>query len=137
MRKRGAIQIKVPPSRLDDGDIDNAYSADKIGEARPIRKPFSYRGALYVSTAGCGGGRRGQYYDAMRLVRLAEFDGDPTTYADKVHVDHGEMARNDPLGFYHGMTVSSGGETFVMAGPEVRFVPDNELAMPSKQESLF
>ena len=137
MRKRGAIQIKVPPSRLDHGDIRNAYSADKIAENQPIRKPFSYRGALYVSTSGCGGGPRGQYCDGMRLERLTDFDGDPTTYADKVHVDHGEMARNDPMGFYHGMTVTSGGETFVMAGPEVRFVPDYELAMPTKQETLF
>lgn len=137
MRKRGEIKVKVAPSRLDGGDISQAYSADKIAEGQPIRKPFSYRGALYVNTGGCGKGHRQHHYDAMRLARLAEFDGDPTTYRDKVQQDHGETARNDPLGFYHGMTVKSGGKSFIMVGPEVRFVPDDELAMPTKQESLF
>lgn len=137
MRERGEIQIKVAPSRLDDGDIRMAYSADKIGEGKPIRKPFSYRGALFVSTGGRGEGHRTHYYDAMRLVQLPEFEGEPTTYADKIHHDGGEMARNDPMGFYHGMQVTSGSQAFVMVGPEIRFVPDDELAVPTKQESLF
>jgi hypothetical protein len=56
-----------------------------------------------------------------------------------------EAARNDPNGFYHGMTVKQGQETFVLSGPPVVFVvgerpvrPDDGAAgIEGEQLSLF
>ncbi len=131
-------EIPVDPNRLEwrQGDIGNSYSADRIGEGKPIRPPFRYRGGLYVRTSGIYDDGK-TIAEAMRLVLIEDFEGDPTTYAEKVRIDRGDFARADPLGFYHGMTVTSGGKAFVMVGPEVRFVPDDELAMPTEQMALF
>lgn len=117
--------------RREGGDIAEAYSADRI------RKPFIWQGNLMVTVSGGG---PGPVWEAYRLVPLKSFPGTPTTYAAKVcgQGDHGEAARNDPLGFYHGMTVKSGGQSFIMVGPEVRFTPDKALAeRKADQLSLF
>jgi hypothetical protein len=63
-------------------------------------------------------------------VLLAEFDGEPTTYREKISVVRegdryaGDYARNDPNGFYHGMTVTSGGSKCVLVGPPLELVAE-------------
>ncbi len=67
------------------------------------------------------------------------------SYADKIGTaENAEAARNDPNGFYHGITVKQGQETFVLSGPPVVFVADENPARPdgaasaeSEQLSLF
>ena len=111
------------------GDINASYSADRIGMGEPIRKPFDWRGGLWV----CVGNRylrETVESEAYRLCPLPAFDGAPTTYAAKT-VD-GDAARADPRGFYHGMSVTHGGRTFVLCGPPVTFIPGDP-----EQPSLF
>jgi len=125
--------IRIDPARLEsgswnmqtqaregEGDIASAYSADRIAEGQPIRKPFVWNGNLMVTTAGGPGPK----WEAYQLVPVKAYSGATTTYAD---LDY-EAARNNPLGFYHGLTVKSGRETYVMVGPEVEFVGDPKLA---------
>lgn len=59
--------------------------------------------------------------NAYRLVHLGAFDGQPTTYSEKTR--NAEAARNDPNGFYHGMTVAHGGPSYVLCGPEIHLIP--------------
>ena len=62
-------------------------------------------------------------------VRL--FNGAPTSYGDKTGTaDAAETARNDPMGFYHGMLVKCGKEQYALCGPEVRFVAAVEPVRP-------
>jgi hypothetical protein len=58
------------------------------------------------------------------------FQGTVTSYRDKVAKDCGEAARGDANGFYHGMAIKHGKDTFILAGPEVKFVPDEEPTRP-------
>ena len=60
--------------------------------------------------------------------------GERTTYAEKIPPDEGEAARNDPNGFYHGMTIKPGRDTLVMCGPPVLFVPAD---VPARPEPTF
>ena len=80
-------------------------------------------------------------HEAYQLVPPGLFAGRSTTYSKKVHGagDGGESARNDPMGFYHGMKVTHGRETFVMVGPEPKFVPAEVAAppAPAEQTGLF
>jgi hypothetical protein len=67
------------------------------------------------------------------------------SYANKIGTaENAEAARNDPNGFYHGMIVKQGQETFVLSGPPVVFVADENPARPDgtagiegEQLSLF
>ncbi len=104
-----------------EGDITAAYSADVISEGKPIHKPFAYRGAQWVTTSMCN-----KSHTAYRVVPLGAFAGPPTTYAGKVHADHGEQARSDPEGFYHGMKVKYSGSWLVIVGPATEFVAGEE-----------
>jgi hypothetical protein len=62
----------------------------------------------------------------------------PTTYAKKVNLEGGDMARSDPQGFYHGMIVKSGKETYVLSGPPLRFVAADAPTRPdAAQLELF
>lgn len=132
---------EVPPSRLatgtwsheldrqiGEGDIHASYSADRIGMGQPMRRPFIHGGSRWV----CVGFGPGPQAEAYRLVHPSAFNGTPTTYAEKAHPNCGEDARTDPMGFYHGMRVRSGGEELVLCGPPVRFVVGQEA-----QRSLF
>lgn len=100
------------------GDIAGAYSADKIAFGEPVRKPFEWRGALWLNV---GANYSEPSVQAYRLEPPEAFAGEPVSYADKVSVQLGEAARRDPLGFYHGMLVERGARRFVMCGPPVRF----------------
>jgi hypothetical protein len=116
----------------DGADIGNSYSADRIASAEPVRKPFRHDGALWVCTSITGSGLSGSgraEHEAYRLVPERLFAGPPTTYAAKTGTgEAAEAARNDPSGFYHGIAVKHGPETFVLCGPPVRFVAEEIAA---------
>ena len=104
---------------IGQGDISASCSSDRIGMGQPIRKPFEWKGALWV----CAGIRyMGGTVTAhgYRLVHPQMFDGTPTSYAQKTK--DSAAARNDPNGFYHGMRVRHAGAEFILCGPEVHFV---------------
>jgi hypothetical protein len=115
---------------LGQGDISASYSADRIGMSQPVRKPFEWKGGIWVcvSTRHHGGGEVSA--EAYRLVPPQMFDGEPLTYAARVA--DGDAARADVNGFYHGMKVKHAGGEFVLCGPPVTFVPGQ-----SEQLSLF
>jgi hypothetical protein len=118
--------------RHDGGDIDDSYSADRIAADQPVRKPFQHDGALWICTSITGSGLTvsgSTEHEAYRLVPGRVFTGMPTTYGTRTSTgEAAETARNDPNGFYHGVAVKLGRETFVLCGPPLRFVPE-EVAM--------
>jgi hypothetical protein len=127
-----SVVFHVDPSRLADGEWDHraekhigegdmasSYSADRISEGRPIRRPFEWQGALWVCVGSASQHGVGSLR-AYQLIPLERFTGAPTTYAEKT-MDC-EAARNDPNGFYHGMQVKHGGKTWVLCGPGATFV---------------
>jgi hypothetical protein len=128
-----AASISIDPARLasgawchranktlGEGDIYASYNADRIGMGQPVRKPFQWRGGLWVCVSITG--RKGHLSaEAYRLTHPAAFDGEPVSYAEKTY--DGDTARADPNGFYHGMKVRHGGETLVLCGPPVTFIP--------------
>jgi hypothetical protein len=105
---------------IGQGDISASYSAERIGMNQPIRKPFDWKGALWVCVGMtfCNGT---QSAEAYRLVHPQLFKGEPLTYAAKTA--DADAARADPEGFYHGMIVRHAGQSFVLCGPPVTLVP--------------
>jgi len=103
-----------------EGDIVGSYSGDRICEGRPIRTPFSWRGGIWVCVSTWG-----ELASAFRLTPLASYTAEATTYSARVgaSLEAAEAARNDPNGFYHGVTVKHGGRSFVMTGPKITFAP--------------
>ena len=114
---------------IGQGDIAASYSAERIGTNQPIRKPFHWKGSLWVcvSMTICHGTRSTEAY---RLVPPQHFNGKPLTYAAKTADP--DAARADANGFYHGMSVRHAGQTFVPCGPPVILVPG-----ASEQPDLF
>ena len=105
---------------IGEGDVWASYSGDRIGMGQPIRRPFTWRGALWVCTGMAG--KRGEITaEVYKLVDVAVFRGTPTIYAEKTR--DAESARRDPMGFYHGMTFKCRGAELVLCGPPVRLVP--------------
>jgi hypothetical protein len=101
------------------GDIYASYSAMQIGMNQPVRKPFAWKGGLWVcvSITSKGGDVSAEVY---RLVHPQAFAGQATSYRDKT-LDGG-AARNGPNGFYHGMSVKHGGGVMVLCGPPASLV---------------
>jgi hypothetical protein len=121
--------------KFGDGDIYAAYSADRISEGKPVRTPFEWGENLWVTVSICGKGLTSsgeQEFQAYRIVPPAMFNGVATTYSQKSAIDHGESARNDPLGFYDGMKVVCGGKPWIMKGPPATFVADLEAQRPQE-----
>src|SRR5580704_2679792 len=110
---------------LGEGDIAASYSADRIGLGEPLRKPFEWKGSLWVCVS-----RSDQKAEAYRITHPQAFSGEPLSYRAKV-TDSG-AARSDPNGFYHGMSVTHAGTTFVLCGPPAMFV-----AGETRQMDLF
>lgn len=110
-----------------EGDINASYSADKIGEGKPIRKPFEWQGSLWVCVSLAGRGitvSKELEAEAYRLIPLSLFASEPTTYSERTStMEAAEAARQDPLGFYHGMKVRHGQDSFVLCGPPAVFIP--------------
>jgi hypothetical protein len=126
-----------------EGDIHASYSADTIATEGKIRRPFMFNGNPWVCVGMRGRGAVDEA-EAYRLVHVKIFKGTPTTYSEKTRTEQGaEIARTDPLGFYHAMVVKSGKESFVMMGPPTTFVSDPVPEGPvnsvgqSEQLSLF
>ncbi|MCA9283161.1 MAG: hypothetical protein H6812_04590 [Phycisphaeraceae bacterium] len=103
------------------GDIRASYSGERIGMDQPIRRPFMLRGSLWITTGF--GGIGGDTAEVYRLVDPSVFAGKPTTYREKTR--DAEAARNDPLGFYHGMAVRCGKATLILCGPPVLLTPSS------------
>lgn len=106
-----------------EGDIIGSYSGDRIGMGQPIRRPFLFRNRLWVCT-GITTKSGKVFAESYRLVDPQGFEGGPTTYPEKTR--DAEAARQDPMGFYHGMAVRSGGRPLVLQGPPVVFARGRE-----------
>jgi hypothetical protein len=117
-----------------EGDIHASYSADVIAMDGRVRKPFRWKDALCVCTSISGSGltRSGmQEHEAYRIVPVKMFAGTMTTYREKTaRAEDAEAARNDANGFYHGMTIKHGAETFVLCGPPIRFTAEGSPERP-------
>ena len=143
------LHITVPPSRLasgtwegeretGEGDIHASYSADVIAMENRIRAPFRHGSHLWACVAIAGRGDQGQEFEAYLLTPEAMFTAPVTSYGDKVRVEGGDAARNDPKGFYHGMAVKHGGTSYVLTGPPSLFIADPEaITATAVQMSLF
>lgn len=113
-------EFEVDPRRLaQGGDIAKAYSAGAIPEN--YVKTFSWQGALWTAVSAAHKGAEPLSFEGYKLTPVAAYDGPRTSYAEKTR--DAEAARNDPKGFYDGMTVKHRGATYVMQGPPARFVP--------------
>lgn len=120
--RKDKTRITIDAIRLSsEGDISRSYSGDLIDHAK-VRRPFSYNGKLYVCTSSVHGPSIREA-EAYYLMPQTLFDGQPTTYSDKVHSDHGESARSDPNGFYHGLSISHQGRPYILSGPPLTFEP--------------
>jgi len=110
-------------SRAGEGDIAASYSADRIGMGQPLRRPFPWRNDLYICTGimTVDGVHQARAY---RIESLIAFPWQAFSYAEKTH--DAAAARDDPLGFYHGVIVTVRGTETVLCGPPVRFVPGVE-----------
>ena len=116
--------------QIGEGDISASYSADRIGMSQSIRKPFAWQRGLWVCV-GMASQRGHVIAKAYRILPLPAFSDPVRSYAEKTR--DGDEARADPNGFYHGMSVSHGGKTFVLTGPPACFAPGKSR----EQLSLF
>jgi hypothetical protein len=125
------LTFSVDPARLNsgtwchaanktiaEGDIAASYSADRIGMERPIGRPFSWQGALWVCVS-LQSHHGAPSAEAYRLMDARAFAGEAVSYAHRVA--NGDDARCDLNGFYHGMTVTYAGTKSVLCGPPARF----------------
>lgn len=139
--------IYVEPARLEhsyeshrkNGDITASYSGDMISNPKStVRRPFQFENGRFVST---GSGPLPDSVSAYQLIPSTDFAGQTLSYANKVinnpkDVDcqySGDTARNDPLGFYHGMQVISAGKPHVMVGPPIIFRPGKAVTSPTSE----
>jgi hypothetical protein len=135
--------VAVNPARLAwrdaageicEGDIHASYSADLIAERGRVRKPFKWHGGLWVCTSISGSGLTEsgtQEHEAYRIVPARMFTGTMKDYREKTaRAEDAEVARNDPNGFYHGMTITYGGESFALCGPPIRFTAETSPERP-------
>ena len=125
----------VNAERLEgEGDIAASYSADVIAMNGRIRAPFSFGGALWVCVD-----RSNSEAKSYRLMAAALFEGKSVSYRKRtMTTGAAEEARNDPKGFYHGMTITWRGKSFVLQGPEVKFVGGEIVEEHApEQRSLF
>lgn len=114
--------------QIGEGDIAASYSADMIAQGK-IRKPFSWKNALWVCT-----GTHSKSAEAYRLVPERFFDSEPTTYNEVAMLPFEQRIK--PEGFYHGMRVRHGKQDCVLVGPKALFLPKEESEV-LKQADLF
>jgi hypothetical protein len=119
---------------IDRGDINASYSAQEIAMENRIRKPFSFGRDAWV-TVGLRGRGRVWEAEAFRLVSREVFVGTVTNYHERTGTaEAAESARNDPLGFCHGMVVKCGKELCVLCGPPARFISDAHLVADNTED---
>jgi hypothetical protein len=130
-----ANTARLPQAR----NIDASYSADRIASGQPVRKPFQHDNAFWVCTGVTGSGLTGSgrtEHEAYRMMPESMFSGAPTTYGARIATgEMAEAARHDPNGFYHGVAVKHGHETFVLCGPPVRFIAEEAAARPEPKQA--
>jgi hypothetical protein len=101
-----------------------------------VRKPFKWRGVLCVCTSisGCGlTESKMQEHEAYRIVPVEMFTGATTTYrGNTARAETAEAARNDSSGFYHGVIIKHGAQSYVLCGPPIRFTAE---ALPERPDS--
>ena len=114
----------------DIGEVTASYSADRIGLAGRVRRPFSWRGGEWVSVGQKHLGQSRGEHEVYRLIDPEVFEGRMQTYQEKTA--DAAAARADPHGFYHGMAVRYGQRPWVLCGPPVRL-----RAARQSQLSLF
>lgn len=78
-----------------------------------MRKPFEWQDALWTCVS-----KSGDTAQAYRLAAPQAFPGQPVTCRAKT-IDR-EAVRGNPNGFYHGMTITHAGRSFVLSGPRRR-----------------
>lgn len=118
--------VYVSADRLaQGGDIKASYSADRIAECKPIRKPFIHDGLLFVCIGGSD-----DFSEAYALIPAQNFNGPIVSYGD----DH-EAARNNPMGFYHGIAVKHNGKDYVLCGREITFRPAVESTIENAAQT--
>jgi hypothetical protein len=135
--------VTVPASRLawgtydhtaeresGEGDIHASYSADMIAMRGCIRRLFKWHGKQMV-TVGMSGRGAVEQAEAYQLTPQGAFIGTPTTYGQKVALNNGEAARHDPKGFYDSVLVSYKKQAYVLIGPPVLFIVDQNPARPA------
>lgn len=136
----------VHPARLDwgilpgskSGDIHESYSADRIGERKPIREPFTWNGSRWCCVGMCA-----DECEAYQLTPVALFKGVRMTYAERSNLRmegreyDGDGARYDPNGFYHGIEVKYKGQAFILDGPPVLFAAAQDAKAEPEQLDLF
>jgi hypothetical protein len=117
-----------------EGDIHASYSADVIAMGGRVRKPFKWKGGLWVCTSISGSSLTGsgmEEHEAYPIVPVKTFTGTTTTNREKTaRAEDAEAARSDPNGFYHGMTIKRGSESFVLCGPPIRFTAEASPERP-------
>jgi hypothetical protein len=126
-----------------EGDIHASYSADTLAMQGNIRQVFTFNGNPWVCVGMRGRGGI-EEAEAYRLVHVKLFKGTATTYCQKTGTEEtAEIARLDPLGFYHAMVVKKGKDRVVIVGPPTTFIaeptperPTNSVGQ-SEQLSLF
>ena len=120
--------------------VSGSYSADRIAEKSPVRKPFKYKGKFYISSGSAVGGKLDPRHKekTYQIVPRGEFKGTPLWYGKRIQPgdDWAEQRRQHPDGFYHGMLIKHGGAEFVMVGPPLIFV-EKEGSLATKQLALF
>ncbi len=105
--------------------IHASYSADRISEGQPVRKPFEFEGKLYTSVGNVTEPGIESREEAYQLLAREEFTGEVRTYLapdGQESEEYYESLRSDPLGFYHGMLVKRGKTDYVLVGPPITFV---------------
>jgi hypothetical protein len=60
---------------IGEGDIAASYSAERIGMGQPIRRPFEWKGSLWVCVALSSGGTALPCAEAYRLTHPQAFTG--------------------------------------------------------------
>ena len=120
--------------QIGEGDISASYSTDKIGLEGKVRKPFVWQHGLWVCTGMSGAAGSTISAEAYKLVPERFFDGEPTTYIEVVCLDPAE--RSKPEGFYHGMQVRHGKQTYILVGPSETSLPKEE-SETLRQADLF
>ena len=138
VEQRPTCAVNGTRLQYDSGDISESYSADRIASGQPVRRPFQHDGLLWICTSITGSGLTvsgNTEHEAYRLIPEHMFSGAPTTYAARTGTfEAAETARTDPEGFYHGVTVRHGRETFVLCGPPLRFVAEEVATLRNRSE---
>lgn len=124
------LQTSAKPRSIPAADsCEKSYSADLIPSGR-IRAPYLHAGILWCCTEISG-----DNCEAFRVLERSKFAGKPVTYAHRSIGRNAEKARSDPRGFYHGVIVKWGSQSFVLAGPPAVFRTKPERPAAPKELS--